>query len=37
VGQSLPQTKNSIKRIEQSFNAISKYRSIRLIYNVDYI
>jgi primosomal protein N' (replication factor Y) len=37
VGQSLPQTKNSIKRIEQSFNAISQYRSIRLIYNVDYI
>ena len=37
VGQSLPQTKNSIKRIEQSFNAISRYRSIRLIYNVDYI
>lgn len=36
-GQSLPQTKNSIKRIEQSFNAISQYRSIRLIYNVDYI
>ncbi|MEJ2585465.1 MAG: primosomal protein N' [Robiginitalea sp.] len=37
AGQSLPQTKNSIKRIEQSFNAISQYRSIRLIYNVDYI
>jgi primosomal protein N' (replication factor Y) len=35
--QSLPQTKNSIKRIEQSFNAISQFRSIRLIYNVDYI
>ena len=36
-GQSLSQTKNSIKRIERSFNAISQYRSIRLIYNVDYI
>ena len=36
-GQSLPKTKNSIKRIEQSFNAISQFRSIRLIYNVDYI
>jgi primosomal protein N' (replication factor Y) len=36
-GQSLPKTKNSIKRIEQSFNAISRFRSIRMIYNVDYI
>lgn len=35
--QSLPQTKNSIKRIEKSFNAISKYKSVRLIYNVDHI
>ena len=30
-------TKNSIKRIEQSFNAISKYRSVRVIYDVDHI
>lgn len=29
-------TKNSIKRIEQSFNAISQFRSVRVIYNVDY-
>ena len=36
-GQGLAQTKNSIKRIEQSFNAISQFRSIRLLYNVDYI
>ncbi len=35
--QSLPQTKNSIKRIEKSFNAISKYKSVRLVYNVDHI
>lgn len=36
-GQGLGPTKNSIKRIENSFNAISQYRSIRVIYNVDYI
>ena len=36
-GQSLPKTKNSIERIERSFNAISQFRSIRIIYNVDYI
>ncbi len=36
-GQPLAKTKNSIKRIEKSFDAISNYRSIRLIYNVDYI
>ena len=36
-GQSLPKTKNSIERIEKSFNAISQFRSIRIIYNVDYI
>lgn len=35
-GQSLSSTKNSIKRIEGSFNAISKYRVVRVIYNVDY-
>ena len=35
--QSMAQTKNSIKRIEKSFNAISKYKSVRLIYNVDHI
>uniref|UniRef100_UPI00260C759A replication restart helicase PriA n=1 Tax=uncultured Muriicola sp. TaxID=1583102 RepID=UPI00260C759A len=34
--QSLKQTKNSIKRIENSFNAISWYRSVRVIYDVDY-
>ena len=30
-------TKNSIKRIEKSFNAISQYRGVRVIYNVDYL
>ncbi|MEM8846470.1 MAG: primosomal protein N' [Bacteroidota bacterium] len=35
--QSISQTKNSIKRIEKSFNAISKYKSVRLVYNVDHI
>jgi len=35
--QALAQTKNSIKRIEKSFNAISKYKSVRLVYNVDHI
>ena len=34
---SITQTKNSIKRIEKSFNAISKYKSVRLVYNVDHI
>ncbi|MCL6265614.1 replication restart helicase PriA [Flagellimonas myxillae] len=34
---SISQTKNSIKRIEKSFNAISKYKSVRLVYNVDHI
>ncbi len=33
--QSLGQTKNSIQRIEKSFNAISFYKSVRTIYNVD--
>ncbi len=35
--QSAPKIKNSIKRIEKSFNAISFYKSIRLVYNVDHI
>ncbi len=35
--QSMGQIKNSIKRIEKSFNAISKYKSVRLLYNVDHI
>jgi primosomal protein N' (replication factor Y) len=34
---SLGQTKNSIKRIEKSFNAISHFKSVRVIYNVDHI
>lgn len=35
--QSLYQTKNSIKRIERSFNAISQFKGVRVIYNVDHI
>ncbi|MET1259719.1 primosomal protein N' [Flagellimonas sp. DF-77] len=31
------QLKNGIKRIQASFHAISKYRSIKLVYNVDHI
>jgi len=34
--QSLIQTKKSIKRIENSFNAIGSYKSVRIIYDVDY-
>ena len=34
--QALSKTKNSIKRIEKSFNAISQYKSVRVIYNVDH-
>lgn len=32
----LAQTKKNIKRIQNSFDAISQYRSVRVIYNVDY-
>ncbi len=35
--QSLLKTKNRIRRIEKSFNSISQYRSVRVIYNVDHI
>ena len=35
--RSLPKTKSIIKRIEKSFAAISQYRSVRVIYNVDHI
>ncbi len=35
--QSLSKTKNDIKRIEKSFNAISFYKGVRVIYNVDHI
>lgn len=35
--QSLVKTKESIRRIEKSFNSISQYRSVRVIYNVDHI
>ncbi len=33
----LTQTKDGIKKIERSFNAISQYRGVRVIYNVDHI
>ena len=36
-GQSLTKTKKSIKRIEKSFSAISNFRAVRVIYNVDHI
>ncbi len=35
--ESLGSTKRNIKRIEKSFNSISMYRSVRVIYNVDHI
>ncbi len=35
--KSIIKTKNSIKRVEKSFNAISQYKSVRIIYNVDYL
>jgi primosomal protein N' (replication factor Y) len=35
--RSITQTKNSIKRIEKSFNAISQYKSVKVVYNVDHI
>ena len=35
--QSAKKTKTIIKRIEKSFNAVSQYRSVRVIYNVDHI
>ena len=35
--QSFAKTKNSIKRIDTSFNAISQYKSVRVIYNVDHL
>ncbi len=34
---SLHKMKNSIKRIEQSFNAISLYKGVRVIYDVDHL
>lgn len=34
---SLQKMKNGIKRIEKSFNAISRYRAVRVIYDVDHI
>jgi len=36
-GEPVSKTKKSIKRVEQSFDAISKYRSVRVIYDVDHI
>ena len=36
-GASVAQTKNSIKRTERSFNAVSQFRSIRVIYHADHI
>tara|TARA_B100001750_G_scaffold231123_1_gene228492 strand:+ start:300908 stop:303364 length:2457 start_codon:yes stop_codon:yes gene_type:complete len=36
-GTSVSGVKSSIRRIEKSFNAVSQYRSVRVIYNVDHI
>lgn len=36
-GQSLVKTKNRIKKVEKSFNAIAQFKGVRVIYNVDYI
>lgn len=36
-GTSLNAVKSGIRRIEKSFSAISQYRSVRVIYNVDHI
>lgn len=35
--QSIVNTKNNIRRIERSFNAVAYYRSVRVLYNVDHI
>ena len=35
--ESLGTSKRNIRRIEKSFKAISSYRSVRIIYNVDHI
>ncbi|MFS4457120.1 primosomal protein N' [Maribacter sp. 2304DJ31-5] len=35
--ETIGRTKLNIKRIEKSFHAISMYRSVRVIYNVDHI
>ncbi|MBT8182994.1 MAG: primosomal protein N', partial [Eudoraea sp.] len=34
---SLQKTKKNIKRIQNSFDAIAKFKSVRIIYNVDYM
>lgn len=36
-GSSMRNAKKSIKRVEQSFDAISKFRSVSVIYDVDHI
>ena len=35
--ESVSTAKKNIKRVEQSFDAISKYRSVRMVYDVDHI
>ncbi|RRQ48999.1 primosomal protein N' [Maribacter algicola] len=35
--ESLGKTKKNIKRIEKTFKSVSLFRSVRVIYNVDYI
>lgn len=36
-GQSASKTKNGIKRIQKSFDAISLFKNVRLVYDVDHI
>lgn len=35
--RAISRTKDNVKKIERSFNAISQYRGVRVIYNVDHI
>ncbi|WP_425237441.1 replication restart helicase PriA [Ulvibacterium sp.] len=35
--RAISRTKDNVKKIESSFNAISQYRGVRVIYNVDHI
>ena len=37
TAEPVAKTKKSIKRVNQSFDAISNYRSVRVVYNVDHI
>lgn len=36
-GQSLAKTKNGIKRVKNSFDAIAKFKNVRLVFDVDHL